>query len=123
MNRSALTTGLLLAVLLSVLDIAGLAGLFIDPGPPAALAIAGASLGIITIAGIRPLWRGSRTGIVTVIGTRLLSALLSLPVFFTAEAPGWAKTVAVAALVLTATGVTLILAGTSTARRVSAGVS
>jgi hypothetical protein len=123
MNRSALTTGLLLAVLLSVLDIAGLAGLFIDPGPPAALAIAGAALGIITIAGIRPLWRGSRTGIVTVIGTRLLSALLSLPVFFAAEAPGWAKTVAVAALVLTATGVTLILAGTSTARRVSAGVS
>lgn len=39
MNRSpALTTGLSIAVLLGVLDIAGLAGLFADPGPPAAVA-------------------------------------------------------------------------------------
>jgi FtsH-binding integral membrane protein len=123
MNRPVLTTGLLLAVLLGVLDIAGLAGLFIGSGPPAAVVIAGAALGVLTLAGIRPVWRGGRGGLVTVLGTRLLSAVLSLPVFVTDDAPGWAKTVVVAALVVTAASLTLILAGPRTPRRVSAGVS
>ncbi|NUO99674.1 MAG: hypothetical protein HOV96_11920 [Nonomuraea sp.] len=92
MRRSPLLiTGLTLSAALGVLDLAGLAGLFVDPAPPAAIVIAGALLGVATLASVPAAWRGHRTATVIAVATRVLSALLSVPAFFTPDAPGWAK--------------------------------
>ena len=102
------TAGLAICALLGAFDIAGLAGFVIDPAPPAAVMIGGALLGAITLAGVWLAWRGRRGGAATVVVSRVVSALLGIPVFFTDEAPGWARFVVAVALVLTAVGVALI---------------
>jgi len=126
MNRSpAFVTGLSIAALLGVLDIVRLAGLFAEPGPPLGVVVAGAALGIITLAAILPAWRGIRAGMLTIIATRLLSALVSAPIFFVDDAPRWAKVVVAVAIVLAIIGGAFIWAGgrTRTAGRVETGAS
>ncbi|NUR24791.1 MAG: hypothetical protein HOV83_02895, partial [Catenulispora sp.] len=45
------------------------------------------------------------------VATRVLSALLSVPAFFTPDAPGWAKLAAGAAITVTVVAVVLVQAG------------
>jgi hypothetical protein len=108
MKRSTTATiGLVVAGLLGLFDLAGPA--FTDgEHPPMSIAIAGAVLGLITLVGVVVGWRGSRAGIVTVIVTRLLSALSAVPAFFADGVPAGAKAAAAIGIVLTLLSVALV---------------
>ncbi|MBE3014693.1 hypothetical protein IL992_36780 [Microbispora sp. NEAU-D428] len=122
MRRSpVLITGLVLGIALGLLDLAGLAGLFVEPAPPPALVIVSALLGVVTLVAVPAAWRGGRRAAAVVTGARIASALLAVPAFFAPEAPGWAKTAAAAAIAVTVVAVALIWAGSR--RRVGAGVT
>lgn len=109
MNRSpAAITGLMFCALLGLLDLIGLAGLGMDPGPPAGIVVGGAALGVITLAATVPTWRGGRGGLATVITSRAISALLGVPVFFADEAPDWARIATAIAIVATVIGIGLL---------------
>jgi len=69
----------------------------------------GAVLGVITLVGARMAWRGGRSGVVTVIVSRVLSALLALPAFFVDDVPDWVPPVAGIFVVLTVVGVGLLV--------------
>ncbi|HEV7710643.1 MAG TPA: hypothetical protein VGP16_20800 [Asanoa sp.] len=108
MKRTALTTtGLVLAGLLGLGDAVSVVGGGVD-GPPLAVVIAGALLGVITLVGVVLAWRGSRTGIVTVVVTRLLSALLAVPAFFVDDVPAPAVGLAAVGVVVTLVAVALL---------------
>jgi hypothetical protein len=111
MNRSpAAVTGLIICVLLGLLDLIGLVGLGMDPGPPVGIVLGGAALGVVTLGAVMPAWRGSRGGLLTIIGSRAISALLSVPVFFVDEAPGWARIATAIAITATVIGIGLLVA-------------
>jgi hypothetical protein len=111
MTRSrTLTAGLLICALLGVVDVLGLAGLGVDGAPPAAIAIASAVLGLVTLVGVRPAWRARRGGILAVVVSRLLSVPLGIPAFFVDDAPDWARVVVGVSIALTLVGVALVLA-------------
>jgi hypothetical protein len=101
--------GLALAVLLGLLDIAGVSGVWADDGPPATIAIAGGLLGLITIVAATLARR--RGAIPAVIISRLLSALLSLPVYWADDAPDWSRIVVGIALAGTVAAIALLTAG------------
>lgn len=96
--------GLWICVLIAVLDLVGLAGIGMEDAPPPAIIITAAVLGAITLAGAVPAWRGRKGGIVTVVVSRVLSALLGLPVFVM-EAPTWARFAVAMTIVLAVVGV------------------
>ena len=79
-------TGLVLLGVLSVLD---LAGPLITDGehPPMWVALAGAALGLASLACIALAWRGSRRAILPLAVLRLVSALTALPAFFVGDVP------------------------------------
>jgi hypothetical protein len=112
MNRKI---GFILCGLLALMDLAGLAGLWQHPGPPAAVAVTGAVLGVVTLAAYRPAERGDLRGVRVLLGSRIVSALLGLPVFFTGDAPGWARVVVAVALVVTAAAVAVLTPAARTA--------
>ena len=102
------TIGMTLCVVLAVLDLAGIVGLWQHPGPPPGVAITGAVLGAVTLVAYRPALRGHVRVLQVVVGSRVISALLGLPVFFTADAPNWAR-ISVAVLIAgTAIAVTMV---------------
>lgn len=101
--------GLTLSVLLGLLDVAGLSGLGADDGPPAAIAISGGVLGVITIVAVVLARR--RGALATVIGSRVLSGLLGLPVYWADNAPDWAKIAVGIALAITVVAVALLAVG------------
>ena len=112
MTRSAPTTyGLAVCALLGVVDIIGLAALGLpgDDGPPVLVALIGAVLGVITLVGARMAWRGGRSGVVTVIVSRVLSALSALPAFFVDDVPDWVPFFVAIFVVLTVVGVGLLV--------------
>ncbi|MFB6956738.1 hypothetical protein ACFCYB_06780 [Streptomyces sp. NPDC056309] len=111
MKRSrVLVTGLVLAGLLSLIDVVSMP--FGDgEHPPFAVAVAGAVIGLITLVGVVLAWRGSRAGAVAVIVTRLLSALSAVPVFFADDVPGALVGLVVLAILLTLACVALIAPG------------
>lgn len=70
----------------------------------------GLVVGLITLAAIGPAWRtGSRTALRVVAGTRIVSAILSLPAFFV-DVPAGIKVGAAVAFALTVVCVVLVLA-------------
>jgi len=117
-TRAALSTrnkaGLVLAALLGVADMVGVvatpepsAG---EQGPPAAVLIAAAVLGIVTIVAAVWTWRtGNRVGSRVVAATRILSAVGALPAFFVEDVPAGLVAVAAAGVVLTVVAVWLVL--------------
>jgi hypothetical protein len=112
MNRTrAFTAGLGICVLLAVVDIALLAELGSDNAPPLAVSITGAVLGVITLVGAGLAWQHRRGGSATVIVSRLLSALLGVPVFFV-DAPNWSRVLVVAAIALTVAGLAMLVSDT-----------
>ncbi|GAA2582483.1 hypothetical protein GCM10010399_10350 [Dactylosporangium fulvum] len=108
MKRSVpLTVGLVIAGLLGLADIVSLP-LGTD-GPPVAVFVIGAVLGLGTLAGVVLAWPNrSRAGAVTVIVTRLLSALTAVPAFFVATAPSAARVAALVGIVVTLLCVALV---------------
>jgi len=112
MKRSTPTIyGLAICTLLGVIDIISLASLGsdTDDGPPVLVTLIGAVLGVITLVGARMAWRGGRSGVVTVIVSRVLSALLALPAFFVDDVPDWVPPVVGIFVVLTVVGVGLLV--------------
>ncbi|MEV0273710.1 hypothetical protein AB0H43_33475 [Hamadaea sp. NPDC050747] len=106
---TALRTGLVLAMLLGLADLALPFG---DADfPPLPVAIASAVLGLITVVSAVYAWRGSRVATVTVVVTRVLSALSAVPAFFVPDVPAAARVAAGVICVLTITVVALVSPG------------
>jgi hypothetical protein len=111
MNRSrSFVAGLVICAFLGVLDLVGLLALVLGAdGPPFAVGLGGAALGVLTLVGVALAWRGgSRGGLITVIVSRVLDALLAVPVFFADAAPDWARVVVGISIVFAVVGVGLI---------------
>jgi hypothetical protein len=108
MNRSpAGTAGLVICALLGMLELVGLAGINSADAPPAPVVLIGGALGAITLIGVFLAWQGKLPGVVIAVGSRLISAALAVPVFFT-DAPSWARVVVAIALAATVAAVALL---------------
>ncbi|NUW39833.1 hypothetical protein [Nonomuraea rhodomycinica] len=117
MRTGLVTTGLALAGLLGVSDLAT-AG---TPGVPPIAAVIAVPLGLITLAGLVPAWRsGSRGAVRAVVASRALSALVAVPGLTAGDAPGPLK-VAVAAFLLVSVAAIVLLAPTLRERRARPG--
>lgn len=77
----ALRTGLVLAVLLAVGDVAAGIALVGDT-TGTAIAVFGAVMALATLGALPPAWRGTSWALRTVVATRLLGALTAVPAFF-----------------------------------------
>ena len=77
-------TGLAIAALLALVDV--VSAFFPTPdgedGPPLGVLVLGGILGVLTLALVRPAWRGNRTAARVAVGARILSALSAVPAFF-----------------------------------------
>jgi hypothetical protein len=117
-STSALSTknkvGLVLSGLMGLGDVLGLAALSqndgSEPGPPDGVLVFGAIMGIVTIAAVVYAWRtGNRLGSRVAAGTRILSAITSLPAFFVDDVPAGLVVVAGSGIVITVVAVWLLL--------------
>lgn len=107
--------GLVLCALLGVADVVSLAAIGSpakgQDGPPVAILVASAVLGVITLVAVLPVWRAaSRPAARVVSGSRVLSAITSLPAFFVGNVSAALQTLAGVTIVLTLVGVWLLLA-------------
>jgi hypothetical protein len=111
MRRSYYRSGLVVLAALSVIDLLG--PLFTDGShPPMSVALAGAAIGLASLALILPAWRGSRPAVWGLVGLRLLSALSAVPAFFASDVPAPAIGLAAGLIAVTLLGATLVVAGT-----------
>jgi hypothetical protein len=79
-------------------------------GPPAAVLMAGAILGTITLLGVIYTWRtANRAGARVVAGSRILSTLGAMPAFFVGGVPAGLLLAASANVIITAIAVFLVL--------------
>jgi hypothetical protein len=107
--------------ILGLLSVGDLLVPFLTDGehPPMFIALIDAALGLVSLAAIYGMRRGSKaslTGLLLV--ARVLSALSAAPAFWEPGVPPAAKTMAGVFIALTVVGVVLLLSG----RRVPAGV-
>lgn len=104
----ALRTGLVIAAVLGVADIAAaIAGG--GETPPLPVAIAAAVLGLITIVAAGYGWQGRRAAVGAVIVTRVLSMLGAVPAFFADDVPAPLVASAAVLAVLTVVVVALLI--------------
>jgi hypothetical protein len=116
-GRTALSarnrTGLGIAAVLGLADLVGLAGPQPGPGeegPPLGVLVAGAVLGVVTLAAVAYTWRtGNRVGSRVVAGARILSAIGALPAFFVEDVPAGFVAAAAVGVLLTVVCVWLVL--------------
>jgi hypothetical protein len=111
--------GLVLCGLLGLGDIIGLVAIGSpnngDNGPPKGILISSAILGVITVAAVIRTWRArSRPAARIVAGSRILSALTSVPAFFVGKVPAGLVIVAGAGIAITLVAVWLVLGRTET---------
>ena len=106
-RTTGITVGLVLAGLLGLVDTVSILTDTGD-GPPFAIVVAGTVLGLLTLVGVWFGWRGSRAGIVTVVVTRLLSALSAVPAFFVDDVPGALVGLAAVGVAVTLVAVALV---------------
>lgn len=79
-------------------------------GPPFAVLVAGAVLGLITLVCVVHTWRtGSRISARLIAGTRILSILGAMPAFFVSGIPPVAVAIVAALVLLTIISVVLVL--------------
>jgi hypothetical protein len=107
-STTNLKAGLAICALLAVIDVVGLAGTGMDDAPPFVVIAIGALFGLATLVALRPALRQVPVGLWTVIVTRVVSALSSLPPFFI-DAPTWVRVACAVAIVLTVLGVGLLV--------------
>jgi hypothetical protein len=118
-TTAALTTrnrvGVVLAVLLGLADLGNLALLGATPapgeqGPPDAVLVFGAVMGLVTVVAAVFAWaRRSRAGLRVAAASRLLSALGSLPAFFVDGVPNGVVVLVAVGLVVTLATVALLV--------------
>ncbi|MDQ3612076.1 MAG: hypothetical protein M4D85_10835 [Actinomycetota bacterium] len=107
--------GVVLAVLLGLADIGSLALLGATPapgeqGPPDAVLVFGAVMGVITVIGAVYAWaRRSRGGLRVAAAGRVLSAIGSLPAFFVEGVPNAVVVLAAVGLLVTLATVVLLV--------------
>ncbi|MCU1688651.1 MAG: hypothetical protein JWN61_338 [Pseudonocardiales bacterium] len=106
--------GLIVAIILGLGDLASILLAPTDTGqndgPPLPVMILATVLGAVTLAAIWVAWRtGSRRALRVVAGTRILSALTSLPAFFV-DIPAGLLVITAVGVVLTIVCLVLILA-------------
>ena len=106
-------TGLVIAAVLGLADLASLAGPQPAPGeegPPMGVLIAASVLGLITLVGVAYTWRtGNRMGSRVVAGTRILSAVTAVPAFFVEDVPPGLVALAAVGVAVTVLCVWLVL--------------
>jgi len=106
--------GLVLAGILGVADIAGLAAIGQpasgEEGPPVPVLIAAAILGVVTLIAMVYTWRsGNRVGARVVAGSRILSAITSVPAFFIDDVSAGLIALAAGGIIVTLIAVALVL--------------
>lgn len=101
-------------VLLALLAVGDLSLPFLTDGdqPPMWVAFACCALGVASLACLPGAWRSARPALAGMLGTRLASALLALPVFFVDDVPDGAVVAVAATMALTVLGAVLTLVGT-----------
>jgi hypothetical protein len=101
-------------VLLALLAVSDVSLPFVTDGdhPPMWVAIISCALGVASLACLPAAWRGARPALAGLLGTRLASALLALPVFFVDDVPEGAVVAVAATVALTVLGAVLTLVGT-----------
>jgi hypothetical protein len=110
MSRTlAATSGLILCGLVALLDLAGLAGIWMDAAPPLGVVLTGGALGLITLIAAILAWRGSRTAVLAVIASQVADILLSTGVYFDNRAPHWAVAVVTLAILTSLLGISLLI--------------
>jgi hypothetical protein len=107
--------GLVLAALLGLGDVASIGALGGD-GPPAVVIFLGVALGVVTLAAIRPAWRGSRSSAIAIVVARVISALTAVPAFFVDDVPAGFVAAAAVSIVVTAATVVLVTPALTTRR-------
>ncbi len=105
----ALRTGLVIAAVLGVADIATLGGAGSEDGPPLPVTVAAAVLGLITLVAVAYGWRGRRAAVGTVVAARVLSAIGAVPAFFAEDVPAPFVVAAAVLVVLTVAAVALLI--------------
>ena len=81
-----------------------------EPGPPAAVLVFAAVMGVVTVAAAVYTWRTrGRLGARIVAGSRVLSALTALPAFFVADVSPGLVAGAGAGILITLVGIWLLL--------------
>ena len=103
--------GLVLCAVLAVVDVLSVGAAGADDGPPVAVVAIGFVLGLVTLVGVWLAWRGDERGFMTVVVSRVLSALLGIPGFFVEEAPDWVPAAVGIFLVLTIVALWLLYSG------------
>lgn len=79
-------------------------------GPPIGVLVADGMLGLITVVAVVYTWRtANRTGSRVVAGSRILSAVTSLPAFFVDDVPALVVVLVALLVVLTAVATALVL--------------
>jgi hypothetical protein len=104
--------GLVLAGLLGLADVLSILAPASDDGngPPFIVLALDCVLGVLTLAAVVYTWRtGNRVGARVLAGTRILSALTSLPAFFVSGVPAGVVVLAAVGVVLTVVAVGLVL--------------
>jgi hypothetical protein len=107
-SSTNLKIGLGISAILALTDVVGLAGTGTDDAPPFAVIAMGAVLGLITFGALRWAWRQVPAGLWTVIASRTVSALSSLPPFFI-DAPTWVRIACAVSIALTVLAMALVL--------------
>ena len=82
-------------------------------GPPFAVLLVGAILGVVGVVAAVLAWRGNRAALRVCAGTLIVNLLLTLPAFFV-DVPAWIKAMAAFSALLTIAAVVLMF---STSRR------
>lgn len=104
------TAGLVVMGLLSVGDI--LTPVITDgQNPPMFIALIGAALGVISLACIFGVRKGSRPALIALLVIRGLSALSAVPAFLVPDVPAGAKAAAGAFIAVTLIGIALMVGG------------
>lgn len=107
-----LRCGLVLAALLSALDLAGgIATLANSDAVGVVVAGAMIALALLSLVLAALAWRGHRGAAVGVAVTRPVASLAGLPAFFAPDVPSFLVVLAAAGIVLAATCAALVLAG------------
>ena len=107
------TTTTAIFAVLGLIDVALVGAIWMDDGPPLAVSLGVAALGLITLGGLVPANRGSRPALGAIVVSRVISALLALPAFFL-DAPAWVMVVE--GFVIVATVCALVMVRRSVAR-------
>lgn len=111
-----LRIGLVAALVITALDVAGMIAVGLPNAPVLVNAIT-TILALLTVVGSIGAWNGARWGVVLVVASRALAALSVVPLFLVPEAPAEALPMSAVLLVLAVAAIVAILIGSVRLRR------